>query len=52
MYKQKNFEKNFFCWHLVSHLPKKQDPDPVPEFSDLDPRIQIHIKMSRIHNNA
>ncbi len=26
--KQKNLEKNAFCWHLVSHWRKKQDLDP------------------------
>jgi hypothetical protein len=44
--RNKNLKKKLiFCWHLVSHWRKKQDPDPDPYVSGTDPRIQIRTKM-------
>ncbi len=48
--KQKNVEKNRFCWSIEGQWQKWQDPDPLVRVTD--PRIRIYTKMSRIHNSA
>ncbi len=47
---KKPLKKPIFCWHLVCHWRKKQDPDSW--VSDTDPRIRIRTKMSQIHNTG
>ncbi len=47
-----------FCWHREGQWRKEQDTDPRPDphpipdplARGMDPRIWIHIKMSRMHN--
>ncbi len=56
MYRQKVISKKLFCklvyCRFEGQLGKKQDPGPDPLVRDMDPRIRIHTKMSRIRNTG
>jgi hypothetical protein len=51
-FKQKIYEKSFFCILTKSHQSKDPDPHPDSVVRGMDPRIRINTQMLWIRNTA